>query len=94
VCLEDRLEFQVFPELVSISQFTIGEAMVVIMLQRVEIGISVIGEVVCKAVIATVAIAENDEFGSVVEGNSPCVFIGTRESSPGGHVFRFSKDTI
>ena len=75
---ENRFEMNVFPKFVTISQFAILKAVFEIKIQGVKVDVPIIGKIVGKTVIASVAIAEKDKLRTIVEGYYFGLFIGTR----------------
>ena len=56
-----------FPKLVTVAEFTIGKALVVIVFQGMIVDIPVFGKIVRNAIIATVAIAKANDLARIVK---------------------------
>jgi hypothetical protein len=59
--LKDGLKIHIFPKFVPIAQLAIVKTLIVIVVQGMEIDIPVIGEVIGKTIVPSVAITKKDE---------------------------------
>ena len=56
-----------------------------------EINVSIVGKIIGKAIISTVAIAKENKFGIVIKNNGFGLFISPIQSIPGRHKTIFIK---
>jgi len=75
--LENGIKSDIFPKLITISEFKVMETFPIVMVQGMEVNIPVIGEIVSKTVVPSMTIAEKDELGAVIKRDGLGIGIGT-----------------
>jgi hypothetical protein len=79
------MEAAVFPEVIAIPQLNIGIAFLNIISEGIIYQILILGEIVCPAIITTVAIAENDYARIIINRDSFSTLINLIEAFKSAH---------
>lgn len=64
------IKFPVFPKIVTVPDFNIGESSLMVVLKRMNEDMLVVGKVIRPAIVTPMAIAKQYELGGVVKGYS------------------------